>query len=55
MLVIGKKTFIVQKIIDSEMMKTNYNWEFVIEIGYCENPSSMLATNQKSKLDIDGK
>lgn len=47
-----EKTLTVQKMTDSEVMTTNYNWEFVIKIGYCENISSMLTTDQKSKLDV---
>lgn len=50
----SEKTLTVQKTIDSEMMTINYNWEFMIKIGYCESSilSSMLTSDQKSKLDI---
>lgn len=50
-----EKTLTVQKTTDSEMMTTNYNWEFVIKIGYCESSmlSLMLTSDQKSKLDVE--
>lgn len=34
------------------MMTTNYNWEFVVKIDNHENASSMLTSDQKSKLDV---